>query len=86
MESTDNVFSMQAFGPEHPAVAMSLQTLASVLRLRQHLPEARKAVERCVAIRRSNPAMARGLQAAAAVHLHVSDLLGTSGFLLAIQW
>jgi hypothetical protein len=63
---------MQAFGLEHPAVAMSLQTLASVLRLWQRLPEARQAVERCVAIRRSNPAIAKGLQAAAALYLHVS--------------
>lgn len=55
---------LQVFGSEHAAVAMSLATLASVLRGRQQLEEAVTTINRCVELRRGNAALAKGVQMA----------------------
>ena len=59
------------FGPAHPAVALSLQSLALVLRARQQLPAAGEAAARCLDIRAGHKSTADGPQVAAALNLKV---------------
>jgi hypothetical protein len=61
----------QDMGPEHPVVAISLQTLGHVLRLRQQLEEALEVAKRCEALRSASSSQAQGPQMAAALHLQV---------------
>jgi hypothetical protein len=58
-------------GLEHPVVAISLQTLGHVLRLRQQLEEALEVAKRCEALRSASSSQAQGPQMAAALHLQV---------------
>jgi hypothetical protein len=58
-------------GPNHPVVAISLQTLGHVLRLRQQLPEALEVARRCEVLRSASTSQAHGPQMAAALHLQV---------------
>ncbi|WIA36602.1 hypothetical protein OEZ86_007890 [Tetradesmus obliquus] len=53
-------------GASHPIVAISLQTLGHILRMRQQLEPALDVAQRCQALRASQP---QGLQMAAALHL-----------------
>lgn len=62
---------LQDMGPEHPVVAISLQTLGHVLRLRQQLDEALEVAKRCEALRRASSSQAQGPQMAAALYLQV---------------
>ena len=59
---------LQDLGPNHPIVAISLQTLGHILRMRQQLPEALEAAKRCEQLR---AAQANGPPMAAALHLQV---------------
>lgn len=59
-------------GPEHPVVAISLQTLGHVLRLRRQLDEALQVAKRCEALRSASSSQAQGPQMAAALYLQVS--------------
>jgi hypothetical protein len=58
-------------GAEHPVVAISLQTLGHVLRLRQQLDEALDVAKRCEALRSASSSQAQGPQMAAALYLQV---------------
>lgn len=60
---------LQDLGPNHPIVAISLQTLGHILRMRQQLSEALEAAKRCEQLRASQ---AHGPPMAAALHLQVS--------------
>ncbi len=66
----------QEFGPDHPAVALSLQSLALVLRTRQQLPAAAEAATRCLGIRAQHKSTADGPMMAAALNLKVWGLGG----------
>jgi hypothetical protein len=66
--------TLQAFGSEHAAVAMSLATLASILRGRQQLEEAVTTINRCVELRRGNAALAKGVHMASALYHQVGCL------------
>jgi hypothetical protein len=55
-------------GSGHPIVAISLQTLGHILRMRQQLEDALEVAKRCESLRASQP---QGLQMAAALHLQV---------------
>lgn len=59
---------LQDLGSNHPIVAISLQTLGHILRMRQQLPEALEAAQRCEQLRASQ---AQGPPMAAALHLQV---------------
>lgn len=61
----------QEFGPDHPAVALSLQSLALTLRARQQLPAAAEAATRCLGIRAQHKSTADGPLMAAALNLKV---------------
>jgi tetratricopeptide (TPR) repeat protein len=63
--------SPQEFGPDHPAVALSLQSLALVLRARQQLPAAAEAATRCLGIRAQHKSTADGPLMASALNLKV---------------
>lgn len=55
-------------------VAISLQTLGHVLRLRQQLDEALEVAKRCEALRSASSSQAQGPQMAAALYLQVCFL------------
>jgi hypothetical protein len=59
---------VQDLGSSHPIVAISLQTLGHILRMRQQLDGALEVAKRCGSLRASQP---QGLQMAAALHLQV---------------
>jgi hypothetical protein len=61
----------QEFGPDHPAVALSLASLALALRARQQLPAAAEAATRCLGIRAQHKSTADGPLMAAALNLKV---------------
>jgi hypothetical protein len=61
----------QDMGPEHPVVAISLQTLGHVLRLRQQLDDSLEVAKRCEALRSASSSQAQGPQMAAALYLQV---------------
>lgn len=69
----------QDMGPNHPVVAISLQTLGHVLRLRQQLPEALEVAGRCERLRSSSSSQAQGPQMAAALYLQVCVLGAVRG-------
>jgi len=58
-------------GLTHPVVAISLQTLGHVLRLRQELAEGLEVAKRCEALRAASSSQAQGPQMAAALFLQV---------------
>lgn len=69
-------------GSHHAVVAMSLQTLGHILRMRQQLQPALEAAQRCESIRSASCPQAQGPALAAVLHLQVRavyELLGDIG-------
>lgn len=65
-------------------VAISLQTLGHVLRLRQQLDEALEVAKRCEALRKASSSQAQGPQMAAALYLQVG-VEGATGWHLRLD-
>lgn len=61
----------QEMGPSHVVVSMSLQTLGHILRMRQQLPAALEAAQRCETLRAASSTHAQGPAMAAALYLQV---------------